>query len=121
MAFDFTLAIARMQDCDKPTSAELRQRYPELGFLFDELDDLRAGVRYYGDPAELAEAVGDRADEAAVLYDLAEEAQDRFAQLRDLMLTLQRFDAAEGIQSELGQAANLADDAIDFIEKRKGA
>lgn len=101
MAFDFTLAIARLGGTGS-TGAALREKYPELDFLFDELDDLREQVEEMVD-----------ADLYGQTRDKLEIAQDNAADLRDQMESVifaAKFDTEveEQISAWVGWADRIA-------------
>ena len=63
MPFDITLAIAKLDFyADDPDLSGLRSRYPELGFIFDALEDAQAR------PDELQEEYARERDAEAVAY-----------------------------------------------------
>lgn len=45
MPFDLALAIENLNDRDNPVTQGVRDAYPELSKLFDELDEYRYAIR----------------------------------------------------------------------------
>jgi hypothetical protein len=88
----------------------LRDHYPELSGIFDRLDDT---------PAELQAAVRELEQHRDQLAANMDEMSARCSQLRDMALTLQRFDAAAGIEHELAALADKADLAYEYAEQNK--
>lgn len=71
--FDIKLAIARL---DTESTVYLRDRYPTLGWVWDELDELRAMADDAVDPDDMT-AVEKELDEALDERDTAREAARR--------------------------------------------
>jgi len=102
MAFDFTLAIAAMPQANGQSSTELlADRYPELKFIFDELEDLRADAI---DAETAVDAARDDAEAAT------ESILDAVAACRDLIDTVRKMDAAkEGVKKLLADVSSKLD------------
>lgn len=101
MAFDFTLAIAAMPQANGQSSTELlADRYPELKFIFDELEDLRA------DAIDAETAAADARDDAEAAL---EGVMDTVAVCRDLIDTIRRMDAANGVKKLLADVSQKLD------------
>ena len=89
--FDIQIAIDRMST--SPVSHEIRDRYPELA---DQL-------AYMTEQAQRADAA-------------VNEAADRFAQLRDMALVLERMTVERRTDDLIRQISRLADDAVYYFE-----
>lgn len=115
MAFDITLAIAEMDFkgfgyADAPDTAALRERYPELAFVFDRLDDLEAKSQVSVEKAEY----DDLEREVERLSEILDDCNTRAAHIRDLTLIVSRMDKPGGY--EFSNVANQAEDLHRFIE-----
>ena len=122
--FDFSTAIEKLGPTHSyaiaPVQPELRERHPEMGFLFDELDEHRyQATQYNGTPEELHDAKQEAEEEAECLSDTLDEANSRAAQLRDMALILCRMSKIE--QRDINQLAEKADELHAYIEKRAAA
>ena len=87
MSIDFDIAIETMNANVKfpePVKQSLRRRYPELEFLFDELDERRRAELEDGDDQKTIE---DLEDQVSDLSDEVMELQDRLDDIRRLTYT----------------------------------
>lgn len=114
MAFDFAIAIDRMND--GPISHELRSRYPELAHIFDAVDSARWVANHYEDPADLREQLADASDAASRLHANLDDAATRFAQIRDMALVLERIDPERRTDDLIRHISRLADAAVEYCE-----
>ena len=114
MAFDIQIAIDRMST--SPVSHEIRSRYPELAHIFDEVDRTRYAAENYEDPAELADQLAYMTEQAQRADAAVNEAADRFAQLRDMALVLERMTVERRTDDLIRQISRLADDAVYYFE-----
>ena len=101
MAFDFTIAIAAMPQANgQPSTEMLAERYPELKFIFDELEDLRA------DAVDAETAAADARDDAEAA---TESVMDTVSTCRDLIDTIRKMDAANGVKKLLADVSSKLD------------
>jgi len=114
MSFDFATAIAKMGG---PLDG-LRSRSPELGFIFDQVEDAVYLDEKYGDPSIMLHDRDEARSDADRAENLVQEAADRFAQIRDMLLVVSRM---SGVNREcegmIKQCAGMADDATVYIER----
>lgn len=111
MSFDFALAIAKLEG--EPNLDALRGRYPELSFVFDELENLREDQSDMVKKSELTFAEG----QIERLQDNLDDCASRFAQIRDLADTLAKFDGGHAVRAELRTISSKADDGAMWAEK----
>ena len=114
MAFDFTLAVARLEaneDVSGTAHAALAARYPELKFVFDALEDARTDSDAL---LEAKEAEFHRVTEAL------SEVAERCARMRDMVEILTRMSGHPGVVKELVALVRMLDDAAHFADKAAG-
>jgi hypothetical protein len=83
MPFDFTTAIAKFElasGTDRPDLDGLRARYPELGFVFDLLEDKLDEVEHA--------AIAYRDESRELEREYQQHINEREARIHDLRLTL---------------------------------
>ena len=104
MSFDIDIAIAKItsgapfpEDC---ISVQLREKYPELDFLFDEIDNLRKTAGEYA--AEAAEDISD-------LKSIQSSVLDAVATCRDMIDTVRSMDAAKPVALMLRDVSRKLD------------
>lgn len=122
MAFDFALAIEKLQGygySHAPITAEMRDKYPELDFLFDEIDASRYDLSKYGSAEDVIDERDDAKSEADRLAELVDEADNRLAQLGDMAMILTRM--RKVTKADIEQLMHKADDAQQYLEKMKTA
>ena len=119
--FDFAIAIEKLGPTPSYSIVpELRERHPDLGFLFDELDEHRYQAdQYDGTPKELHEAKEFAEEEIELVNSTLDEVNSRAAQLRDMALILCRMSKIE--ERDMHQLAEKADELHAYIEKRAAA
>jgi hypothetical protein len=112
MPFDITLAIAEfnVRDANANGYDALRERYPEIAYVFDKLEDLEAEFDGMVDAQTAADAEEDAYRAHSALNDCAA----RFAQLRDMVLTLARFDRLDPEGEELVALSGKADEGFEY-------
>jgi hypothetical protein len=93
----------------------IRDQYPELVGLFDSFDDMTLAIEAAVSPEDHREVVNHR-DQLSANMD---EMSARCAQMRDMVLTLMRFDAANPIMTELAQLESKLDAAYEWAEAHK--
>lgn len=92
---------------------EIVNRYPELRGIFERYEDVCVELQEAPDQEEYNNmAAREYRLEGAVC-----EAEERFAQIRDMVDTLLKMDAAEPLRSELAQLSSLADEAFTYMRK----
>ena len=113
--FDFDLAIARLDaaatfgDADGHKDlARLRPRYPELDFVFDELETLREAETVGRDEFDQLQDAADAEHETVV------ELRARVGQMQAMLATLEKMDAAAGIRAELAHLVTLAEETRNW-------
>jgi hypothetical protein len=99
--FDITLAIAAMpQHNGMPDTELLRDRYPELRSMFDNLDSLRAEADEFEDKARV---------EWDGLNDRLQGVIDVMATCRDLIDTIRKMDGASDVADMLADVSEKLD------------
>jgi Fe-S-cluster formation regulator IscX/YfhJ len=93
----------------------IRDQYPELAGVFDRFDDMTSEIEDATDADDHREVVAHRDKLAENMDDMSA----RCAQMRDMVLTLMRFDAANPIMKELAQLEVKLDDAHCWAEANK--
>tara|TARA_R110000851_G_scaffold174949_4_gene321182 strand:- start:1550 stop:1903 length:354 start_codon:yes stop_codon:yes gene_type:complete len=108
MPFDITLAIAKLPlNNGQPDTALLRERYPELRFLFDHLDDARADAEETV-PTEQYDEID---EERAKLSDLLTEAIGHLNHVIQMANTIRQMDGSRGVRGPLSGLSKYADDS----------
>ena len=116
MDFDFPIAIAKLDaklGTENLNTSELRARYPELGFLFDRLEEFEELAETTVPKGELTYAEG----QIERLQENLEDCAQRFAQIRDMAITLSQFDSAQPIKSLVDTLASKADDGQVWADR----
>ena len=106
--FDFDLAIAAMpQHNGVPDTELLRDRYPELRSMFDELDNLRADA---GEMEAKATVEWDG------LKDRLDDIVDVIAACRDMLDVIRKMDGANGVKTMLADVSEKLDIEVSNYE-----
>lgn len=104
-----------------PTMELAIERCPELAEPLRRITDVLEDVETYGNPADLVSEKRDAQHEQEQLYALVEEAEARFAQIRDMAITLAKMDSAKAVKPLIDTLVSKADDAQVYLQKRKVA
>ena len=107
---------ARLGRSETLNTASLRERYPELGFVFDRLEDYEEAHDDMVDRDELTYAE----EQAERMQEALEECAQRFVQIRDMVERLAKFDAADPLIEELCALSNKADDGQVWADRQAG-
>ena len=104
MSFDIDIAIAKITSGvafpEDHISVQLREKYPELDFLFDEIDSLRQTSGEYDSEA---------AEEISELQNNLSSVIDAVASCRDLIDTVRSMDAAKPVALMLRDVSRKLD------------
>lgn len=122
MPFDATLAIARLAHSESTSLdsgfalAALRERYPELDFIFNELADLRESTGNLplgiDTVPDLAEAYDKESDRASRLAEALMDTRDRLDQIADADAASRNGWDAETVLNTLAEIREWVDSAI---------
>lgn len=122
MPFDATLAIARLAHSESTSHdsgfalAALRERYPELDFIFNELADLRESTGNLplgiDTVPDLAEAYDKESDRASRLAEALMDTRDRLDQIADADAASRNGWDAETVLNTLAEIREWVDSAI---------
>lgn len=92
--FDIDLAVARL---DKDSTKNLRDKYPRLTFVWDELDDLRADA--------------DDDEELTALEKKYDNLVEKLGEVKELADSIAEMENLEPIKTLVEQIGELYDDA----------
>lgn len=119
--FDIALAIAKLDGVYsmQPNSGLdlLRERNPELRFIFDELELLREDA----EEAPTKEEVEEMRDRARDVERLIDKSADVVANCRDLLDIVRDMAAASGVVDLLTPISYKLDDLVNEIEEFQSA